>query len=120
MLSTHLHTSCLACLLDVQVVVNLNECDMLDAEEVHGIAEGEDPDEEHTAEPRPIFVVEVTNAKSKTASFLCMLTTDAALQVVKVPDPISAAVPGFHPLPTLPCIPPPQPQNILSFPKRPE
>lgn len=66
----------------MQVYINLHDCDMLDVEEAHGFAEGEAEDE--TAEPRPVFVIEVTNSKSKTAAFLCMLTTDAALQVVKV------------------------------------
>ena len=55
---------------------------MLDADEIGYGDEDEEGDE--TAEPRPVFAVEVTNKKGKMASFLCMITPEAALQIVKV------------------------------------
>ena len=61
---------------------------MLDAEEVHGFSDADPSDEdEQTAEPRPVFVVEVTNAKKTTAAFLCVLSPEAQLQVLKVCSP---------------------------------
>jgi len=64
------------------VIINLNDCEMLDADEA-GMYEDNEEGEE-SAEPRPVFAVEVTNKKGKTASFLCIVTPEAALQIVKV------------------------------------
>mmetsp|Transcript_24292 Transcript_24292/g.63382 ORF Transcript_24292/g.63382 Transcript_24292/m.63382 type:complete len:250 (-) Transcript_24292:89-838(-) len=68
----------------VKVQVNLNDCQMLDANEVFEMSGGENPDDEQTPEPQPFFVIEVTNTKGKMCSFWCMLDTEAAMTILKV------------------------------------